>query len=120
MDFPAGEHCRVANFLEPLESRQRSRRRAARSRAGTIYSSILDPKRGIVAGERWERALNEAASAARRCFSRSARRGYPPAGAMNELNLARRPNKRLFGVLTEEGVTVGETAEGRHEQVAGR
>jgi hypothetical protein len=66
----------------------------------------LDPERGIAAGERWERALNEAA---RRCESvifliSNAWLNSP--WCKNELNLARRLNKRLFGVLVEEGLIV--------------
>src|SRR5262245_42471457 len=66
----------------------------------------LDPERGIAAGERWERALNEAA---RRCEAvlfliSKALRGA--GSGRNGLTLARRLNKRLFGILIEEGLAV--------------
>ncbi|MDR3521144.1 MAG: toll/interleukin-1 receptor domain-containing protein [Acidocella sp.] len=61
----------------------------------------IDPARGISAGERWERALNEAAS---RCeaivFIISAAWLNSP-WCLKEFHLARRLNKRLFGVLVE-------------------
>jgi hypothetical protein len=41
----------------------------------------VDPERGIAAGERWERALNQAATGARRCCFSSRGLGSIPAGA---------------------------------------
>jgi formylglycine-generating enzyme required for sulfatase activity len=66
----------------------------------------LDPERGIAAGERWERALNEAA---RRCESvifLISKAWLNSPWCKNELNLARRLNKRLFGMLIEEGLSI--------------
>jgi len=61
----------------------------------------VDPDRGIAAGERWERALNEAAS---RCeavlFLVS--RDCSPRLVPQEFNLAHKLNKRLFGLLVED------------------
>jgi hypothetical protein len=68
----------------------------------------LDPERGIAAGERWERALNEAA---RRCESvifLISQAWLTSPWCKNELNLARRLSKRLFGVVVEEGLTIRE------------
>ena len=62
----------------------------------------LDPERGIVAGERWERALNEAASRCEAVLFLVSKAWLSSRWCMNELNLARRLNKRLFGVLIEE------------------
>jgi len=68
----------------------------------------LDPERGIIAGERWERALNEAASRCEAVLFLVSKAWLSSRWCMNELNLARRLNKRLFGVLIEEGITVGD------------
>ncbi len=62
----------------------------------------LDPQRGIAAGERWERALHEAAN---RCEAvlflvSTAWLGSP--WCRKESILAHRLNKRLFGVLIED------------------
>ena len=68
----------------------------------------LDPNRGIAAGERWERALNEAA---RRCEAVPfliSRQWLASRWCMNELTLARRLNKRLFAVLVEEGLAIAD------------
>jgi hypothetical protein len=62
----------------------------------------LDPERGIAAGERWERALNEAASRCEAVLFLVSKAWLSSRWCLNELNLARRLNKRLFGVLTEE------------------
>ena len=62
----------------------------------------FDAKRGIAAGDRWERKLNEAA---RRCeavlflFSRA---WLSSPWCEREFNLAYRLNKRLFGILIED------------------
>jgi hypothetical protein len=62
----------------------------------------FDPERGIVAGARWERALNEAASRCEAVLFLISKAWLSSRWCMNELNLARRLNKRLFGVLIEE------------------
>ncbi|MFM9939434.1 MAG: SUMF1/EgtB/PvdO family nonheme iron enzyme [Hyphomicrobiaceae bacterium] len=68
----------------------------------------LDPDRGIAAGERWERALNEAASRCEAVLFLVSKAWLSSRWCMNELNLARRLNKRLFGVLIEEGLAVSD------------
>ena len=62
----------------------------------------LDPDRGIVAGERWEQALNAAASRCEAVLFLVSKNWLASPWCKNELNLARRLNKRLFGVLIEE------------------
>src|SRR5215472_14285052 len=68
----------------------------------------LDPERGIAAGERWERALNEAARRCEAVLFLISKAWLGSAWCKNELNLARRLNKRLFGILIEEGLAVGD------------
>ena len=68
----------------------------------------LDPERGVAAGERWERALNEAARRCEAVVFLISRAWLASRWCMNELNLARRLNKRLFGVLIEEGLAIGD------------
>jgi hypothetical protein len=61
----------------------------------------LDPERGIAAGERWERALNEAASRCEVVLFLISRNWLDSRWCLKEFNLARKLNKRLFGVLIE-------------------
>jgi hypothetical protein len=61
----------------------------------------LDPARGITAGERWERALNEAASRCEAVLFLISRAWLESRWCLKEFNLARRLNKRLFGLLIE-------------------
>jgi TIR domain len=68
----------------------------------------LDPERGIAAGERWERALNEAARRCEAALFLISKAWLASRWCTNELNLARRLNKRLFGILIEEGLAVGD------------
>jgi formylglycine-generating enzyme required for sulfatase activity len=68
----------------------------------------LDPERGIAAGERWERALNGAARRCEAVLFLISKAWLGSRWCTNELNLARRLNKRLFGVLIEEGLAVGD------------
>src|SRR5215831_5033400 len=68
----------------------------------------LDPERGIAAGERWERALNEAARRCEAVLFLTSKAWLASRWCMNELALARRLNKRLFGVLIEEGQSVSD------------
>lgn len=65
----------------------------------------FDPKRGIAAGEQWERALYEAAHRCEAVLFLISRTWLASNWCMNELTLARRLNKRLFGVLIEEGIS---------------
>jgi formylglycine-generating enzyme required for sulfatase activity len=62
----------------------------------------LDPTRGIAAGERWERALNEAANRCEAVLFLLSKAWLSSAWCRRELNLAHRLNKQLFGVLIEE------------------
>src|SRR5262249_57947830 len=68
----------------------------------------LGPERSIVAGERWQRALNEAARRCEAVLFLISKGWLGSAWCKNELNLARRLNKRLFGILIEEGLAVGD------------
>jgi tetratricopeptide (TPR) repeat protein len=61
----------------------------------------LDPERGIAAGQRWERALYEAASRCEAVLFLISRNWLDSRWCMNELYLARKLNKRLFGVLVQ-------------------
>ncbi len=62
----------------------------------------LDPMRGIAAGERWERALNEAANRCEAVLFLVSKAWIASGWCRKELNLAHRLNKRLFGVLIED------------------
>jgi formylglycine-generating enzyme required for sulfatase activity len=62
----------------------------------------FDPQRGIAAGERWERALNEAADRCEAVLFLVSRSWLASVWCRKELNLAHRLNKRLFGVLIED------------------
>src|SRR5580698_2123026 len=62
----------------------------------------LDPQRGIAAGERWERALNEAANRCEAVLFLVSKAWLGSVWCRKELNLARRLNKRIFGVLIED------------------
>jgi formylglycine-generating enzyme required for sulfatase activity len=62
----------------------------------------LDPTRGIAAGEHWERKLNEAANRCEAVLFLLSKAWLGSEWCGKELNLARRLNKRLFGILIEE------------------
>ena len=62
----------------------------------------LDSDRGIAAGERWERALNEATRRCEAILFLVSRDWLSSAWCRKELHLANRLNKRLFGVLIED------------------
>jgi formylglycine-generating enzyme required for sulfatase activity len=70
----------------------------------------LDPQRGIAAGERWERALNEAANRCEAVLFLVSKAWLASVWCRKELNLAYHLNKRLFGVLIED-LPVGELPE---------
>jgi formylglycine-generating enzyme required for sulfatase activity len=70
----------------------------------------LDPKRGIAAGERWERSLNEAANRCEAVLFLVSKAWLASVWCRKELNLAHRLNKRLFGVLIED-LPIGELPE---------
>jgi hypothetical protein len=61
----------------------------------------LDPERGIAAGERWERALNEAASRCEAVLFLISQHWLDSRWCLKEFNLAHKLNKRRFGVLIE-------------------
>jgi WD40 repeat protein len=61
----------------------------------------LDPERGINAGERWERALHEAASRCEAVLFLISRAWLDSRWCLREFNLARRFNKRLFAAVIE-------------------
>src|SRR5258708_35304879 len=62
----------------------------------------LDPERGIAAGERWERALYDAANRCEAVIFLISRAWLPSAWGLSEYPLADKLNKRMFGVLIEE------------------
>ncbi|MDI1284603.1 MAG: SUMF1/EgtB/PvdO family nonheme iron enzyme [Reyranella sp.] len=62
----------------------------------------LDPGRGIAAGERWERRLNEAASRCEAVLFLVSKAWIESPWCQRELMLAHRLNKQLFGVLIED------------------
>jgi hypothetical protein len=62
----------------------------------------LDPTSGIAAGEQWERKLNEAANRCEAVLFLVSKAWLGSDWCGNELNLARRLNKRLFGILIED------------------
>ena len=61
----------------------------------------LDPNRGIAAGSRWERQLNEAANRCEAVLFLVSKAWIASGWCRKELNLAHRLNKPLFGVLIE-------------------
>ena len=79
----------------------------------------LDPQRGIAAGERWERALNEAANRCEAVLFLVSKAWLASVWCRKELNLAHHLNKRLFGVLIED-LPVGDLAGGPHRHLANR
>src|SRR4051812_28009758 len=62
----------------------------------------LDPTRGIAAGEHWEKKLNEAANRCEAVLFLLSKAWLGSEWCGKELNLARRLNKRLFGILIED------------------
>jgi formylglycine-generating enzyme required for sulfatase activity len=61
-----------------------------------------DPEHGIAPGERWERALNQAAHRCEAVVFLVSRAWLNSGWCMKEFNLAQRLHKRLFGALIEE------------------
>ncbi|HTV28653.1 MAG TPA: SUMF1/EgtB/PvdO family nonheme iron enzyme [Xanthobacteraceae bacterium] len=62
----------------------------------------FDPERGIAAGERWERALNEAANRCEAVLFLVSKAWLDSGWCRREFELAHHLNKRLFGVLIED------------------
>ncbi len=67
----------------------------------------LDPDRGIVAGERWERALSEAATRCEVVLFLVSREWLASGWCLKEFRLANKLNKRMFGLLVD-GLTIPE------------
>jgi len=67
----------------------------------------LDPQRGIAAGDRWARALNQAVLRCEAVLFMVSRAWLTSDWCLREFNLAHRLNKRLFGLLIEN-IPVGE------------
>lgn len=61
----------------------------------------VDPARGIVGGERWERALNEAASRCEAVLFLVSRAWLGSQWCLKEFHLAQKLNKQMFGILVE-------------------
>ena len=61
----------------------------------------LDPRRGIAAGERWERKLHEAANRCEAVLFLVSKAWLGSGWCLKEFHLAHSLNKRLFGVLIE-------------------
>jgi TIR domain len=61
----------------------------------------LDPERGITAGERWERALNEAATRCEAVLFLVSRDWLNSGWCLKEFRLAGKLNKRMFGLLID-------------------
>jgi hypothetical protein len=66
----------------------------------------LDPERGIKAGERWEKALNEAASRCEAVLFLISRAWLDSEWCREELDLARHLNKTLFGLIIAKDIGV--------------
>jgi WD40 repeat protein len=62
----------------------------------------LDPERGIAAGAKWERELNQAALRCEAVLFLVSRAWLASDWCLKEFNLAHRLNKRLFGLLIED------------------
>jgi formylglycine-generating enzyme required for sulfatase activity len=62
----------------------------------------LDPNRGISAGERWERALHDAASRCEAVLFLVSKAWLGSGWCLKEFHLAHGLNKQLFGVLIED------------------
>jgi formylglycine-generating enzyme required for sulfatase activity len=62
----------------------------------------LDPKRGIAAGERWERALHEAANRCEAVLFLVSKAWLGSGWCLKEFHLAHGLNKQLLGVLIED------------------
>ena len=62
----------------------------------------LDPERGIVAGERWERALHDAASRCDAVLFLVSQHWLDSDWCRKEFRLAQRLNKRIIGLLIED------------------
>jgi hypothetical protein len=62
----------------------------------------IDPDSGIAPGERWEKALNEAASRCEAVLFLISWQWLASAWCLKEFNIAHKLNKRLFGLLLDD------------------
>lgn len=68
----------------------------------------LDPERGIVAGERWERALHEAANRCEAVVFLVSANWLASGWCLKEYALARGLNKNLFAVIIDPGKSIAD------------
>ena len=68
----------------------------------------LDPERGIAAGERWERALHEAATRCEAVIFLVSAHWLASGWCLKEYNLARALNKKLFAVIIDRGKLIAD------------
>jgi hypothetical protein len=68
----------------------------------------LDPERGIAAGERWERALNQATLRCEAVLFLVSKAWLESRWCWKEHSLARGKNKKLFAALIDETMTIGD------------
>ena len=66
----------------------------------------LDPQRGIAAGERWERALHQAANRCEAVVFLVSRNWLASGWCRKEYEVARGLNKKLFAVLIHPSTTI--------------
>src|ERR1700722_2678531 len=68
----------------------------------------IDPVRGIGAGQRWERALHQAADRCEAVVFLITRVWLASGWCRKEYELARRLSKQLFAVIVERGLSVAD------------
>jgi hypothetical protein len=68
----------------------------------------LDPERGIAAGERWERALNQAALRCEAVVFLVSKAWLDSRWCWKEYSLARGKNKSLFAALIDDQLKIGD------------
>ncbi|TAU59259.1 TIR domain-containing protein [Rhizobium ruizarguesonis] len=70
------------------------------------YFLDLDPERGIVAGQRWERALHEAANRCQAVMFLVSQAWLKSEWCANEMMLAHKLDKPMFGVIIDDKVEI--------------
>ena len=78
----------------------------------------LDPHRGIAAGERWERALHEAATRCEAVIFLVSANWLASGWCFREHALGRALNKKLFAVVIDPGKTIGRLRDPRRSDAA--
>ena len=68
----------------------------------------LDPERGIAAGERWERALHEAATRCEAVIFLVSAHWLASGWCLKEYSISRALNKKLFAVIVDPGKTIAD------------